>query len=200
MSVMAFDYDTFTTRNLGFVDETEQQLLQRSCIFVCGVGGMGGAAFMALVRAGVGRFIIADIDRFEVSNLNRQVFAFVDKVGEMKADVAAETARQINPPSRSKFWAQTGRRTCAEIARKCPIIVNGMDDIAAGVQLYRDRARRRRDRDRRLHVAPALGHAGAAGRSASRRTAWISDDGQGLARHHRRGPATGDDGARSSTS
>ena len=49
---MTFDYGSFTGRNLGFVDESEQQLLREASVFVCGVGGMGGAAFMALERAG----------------------------------------------------------------------------------------------------------------------------------------------------
>ena len=72
---MTFFYEAFTTRNIGFVDDREQQLLRQARVFVCGVGGMGGAAFMALVRAGIGRFVVSDIDRFEMSNLNRQVFS-----------------------------------------------------------------------------------------------------------------------------
>ena len=90
---MSFDYYSFTGRNIGFIDEREQQLLRQARVFVFGVGGMGGAAFMALARAGVGKFVIADIDRFEVSNLNRQVFAFADEVGREKATVAAEAAK-----------------------------------------------------------------------------------------------------------
>jgi molybdopterin-synthase adenylyltransferase len=137
MTVMAFDYETFTTRNIGFVDDLEQQMLREARVFVCGVGGMGGAAFMALVRAGVGRFVIADIDRFEVSNLNRQVFAFVDKVGQGKADVAAETAKRINPFIELEVLGEDWTVKLPQIARRCPIIINGMDDIAAGIHLYR---------------------------------------------------------------
>ncbi|SDF36160.1 hypothetical protein SAMN05216337_105258 [Bradyrhizobium brasilense] len=43
---MNFDYYSFTGRNIGFIDEHEQQLLRQARVFVCGVGGMGGAAFM----------------------------------------------------------------------------------------------------------------------------------------------------------
>jgi molybdopterin-synthase adenylyltransferase len=134
---MSFDYYSFTGRNIGFVDEREQQLLRQARVFVCGVGGMGGAAFMALVRAGVGKFVIADIDRFEVSNLNRQVFAFTDEVGQEKADVAAEAARRINPTVEIEVLGENWTDELAGIAARCPVIVNGMDDIAAGVHLYR---------------------------------------------------------------
>jgi molybdopterin-synthase adenylyltransferase len=134
---MSFDYYSFTGRNIGFIDEREQQLLREARVFVCGVGGMGGAAFMALVRAGVGKFVIADIDRFEVSNLNRQVFAFTDEVGHEKAEVAAEAARRINPTIEIEVLGETWTDELAEIVARCPVIVNGMDDIAAGVHLYR---------------------------------------------------------------
>lgn len=134
---MSFDYYSFTGRNLGFIDEREQQLLRQARVFVCGVGGMGGAAFMALARAGVGKFVIADIDRFEVSNLNRQVFAFADEVGREKAEVAAEAARRINPTIEIDVLGESWTSELSGIAERCPVIVNGMDDIAAGVHLYR---------------------------------------------------------------
>jgi molybdopterin-synthase adenylyltransferase len=134
---MSFDYYSFTGRNIGFVDEREQQLLRQARVFVCGVGGMGGAALMALARAGVGKFVIADIDRFEVSNLNRQVFAFADAVGREKAVVAAEAAKRINPTIEIEVLGESWTDELADIARRCPVIVNGMDDIAAGVHLYR---------------------------------------------------------------
>lgn len=134
---MSFDYYSFTGRNLGFIDEREQQLLRQTRVFVCGVGGMGGAAFMALARAGVGKFVIADIDRFEVSNLNRQVFAFADEVGREKAAVAAEAARRINPTIEIDVLGESWTSELSGIFERCPVIVNGMDDIAAGVHLYR---------------------------------------------------------------
>ena len=76
-----FDYGEMTTRNRGFVTGAEQEMLRDARVFIPGVGGMGGAAFMALVRAGVGKFVIADIDVFEISNLNRQLFSRADTIG-----------------------------------------------------------------------------------------------------------------------
>ena len=100
MSEPAFSYAEMTTRNAGFVTPAEQERLRAASVFIPGVGGMGGAAFMALVRAGIGRFTIADLDRFEVSNLNRQLFATLDTAGRLKAEAAAEAALRINPEVR----------------------------------------------------------------------------------------------------
>lgn len=107
-----FSYELFTTRNIGFVTEAEQARLRQATIFVCGVGGMVEPLFMALVRAGIGRFVIADIDVFEVSNLNRQVFANAGTVGRPKAEAAAEAARAINPEIEIEVLEPNGRSAC----------------------------------------------------------------------------------------
>lgn len=135
--IAGFGYESFTTRNIGFVSEAEQAALRAGCVFVCGVGGMGGAAFMALVRAGIGRFVIADIDVFEVSNLNRQVFAHAGTIGQPKAEAAAEAARAINPGIEIEVLGAEWAERLPEIAARCKVLVNGMDDIAAGLHLYR---------------------------------------------------------------
>jgi molybdopterin/thiamine biosynthesis adenylyltransferase len=106
----SFDYAEFTTRNIGFVSAAEQEKLRQSCVFVCGTGGMGGAALMGLARAGIGRLIVADIDTFEISNLNRQLFAFTDTVGRPKAEAAADAVRRINPGHRADRRARAGHR------------------------------------------------------------------------------------------
>ena len=134
---MSFDYDLFTTRNFGFVTKAEQERLHDGGVFVAGVGGMGGACFNTLVRAGVGRIAIADIDRFEISNLNRQVFAFTDTVGQEKAAAAAAAAKRINPELEIEVFGAEWTGRLPEIAARYPVIVNGCDDVAATVHLYR---------------------------------------------------------------
>lgn len=135
--VTDFDYAEFTTRNLGFVTKAEQAALKHGAVFVAGVGGMGGACFLALVRAGVGRFAVCDIDVFETSNLNRQVFAFTDTVGQDKAEVACAAARRINPNVEIERLGAEWVNRVADLAARYPVIVNGTDDIAAGIALYR---------------------------------------------------------------
>jgi hypothetical protein len=134
---MTFDYAVFTTRNFGFVTEAEQAALRRGSVFVAGVGGMGGACLASLARAGVGRLGFADIDVFEVSNLNRQVFANLDTIGREKAAASADAVRRINPEVEVEVMGGDWVQRLPDIASRYPVIVNGCDDVAATVQLYR---------------------------------------------------------------
>ncbi|SIN59725.1 ThiF family protein [Parasphingorhabdus marina DSM 22363] len=144
MTQETFSYEEMTTRNFGFVDAAEQQKLRNSSVFIPGVGGMGGAVFMALLRAGIGRFTIADLDGFEVSNLNRQLFANMDSVGVHKAKAAAREAKGINPGVEIAVLGGEWTEQLEEIVPNHDILVNGMDDAAAGVHLYRCAAKHRR--------------------------------------------------------
>jgi adenylyltransferase/sulfurtransferase len=53
-----------------------------------------------LAAAGVGEIIICDSDRVELSNLNRQLLHSEERIGELKAESAARTLRQLNPDIR----------------------------------------------------------------------------------------------------
>lgn len=136
MSV-AFSYEEFTQRNLGFVSADEQELLRRSDVLICGVGGMGGACLQALVRAGIGRFTLADFDTFEVSNLNRQVFSNLDTVGLGKIDATVRQVLRINPQLRIDTLGAEWPGRLDELLTRHSIVINGMDDVAAGIALYR---------------------------------------------------------------
>ncbi len=133
----SFDYDEFTGRNLGFVTPEQQALLRDGKVFVAGVGGMGGAAFLTLVRAGVGEVGIADIDTFELSNLNRQVVATLDTVDVDKAEASAALARRINPEIKLTVFGSEWIDCLHEITANYPIIINGTDDVKATIALYR---------------------------------------------------------------
>lgn len=142
ISDTSFDYAEMVGRNLGFVSAEEQGRLRDATVFVCGVGGMGGACLQSLVRAGLGGAIVADFDHFEVSNLNRQVFADLASVGRDKVDATAEALLRINPELRLVRYGRSWGDHLDEILSAAPLVVNGMDDVAAGIHLYR----RARDR------------------------------------------------------
>lgn len=92
-----WSYEAAFARNLGLLSVEDQRRLRRSCVAIAGLGGVGGVHLMTLVRLGVGRFILADPDRFETANFNRQCGARLDTLGRPKVEVMAEEARAINP-------------------------------------------------------------------------------------------------------
>lgn len=65
-------------------------------IGIAGAGGLGSNCAMHLVRMGFRRFVIADFDRVELSNLNRQFF-FAHQVGKMKVKALRDNLVAINP-------------------------------------------------------------------------------------------------------
>lgn len=72
------------------------EILQKSGIGIAGCGGLGSNAAVALVRAGIGKLILADFDVVEESNLNRQFF-FQSDIGKKKTEALAQHLKAINP-------------------------------------------------------------------------------------------------------
>ncbi|WP_108819291.1 ThiF family adenylyltransferase [Pseudovibrio sp. Alg231-02] len=134
---LPFSYDEFTGRNIGFLTPDQQEKLANATVFVCGTGGMGGACIMSLVRAGVGRLIIADLDGFEVSNLNRQLFATLDTIDQHKAEATKEACLKINPQVRVDIHREDWPEHIDSIMHSCDVAVNGCDDLGGSLLLYR---------------------------------------------------------------
>lgn len=134
---MSFSYAEFTNRNLGFVDAAGQEKLRNATVFVCGTGGMGGAAILALARAGIGKLILADIDTFEIGNMNRQVFAFLNTVDRHKAEATAEIIRTINPEIEVTVYKDDWPDHVEQSIAAAAVTINGTDDLAASLLLYR---------------------------------------------------------------
>ncbi len=74
-----------------------QERLRNSHALVVGVGGLGGPAAMYLAGAGVGRLTIADPDRVELSNLQRQIVLRTADLGRPKVEAARATLHALNP-------------------------------------------------------------------------------------------------------
>jgi sulfur carrier protein ThiS adenylyltransferase len=74
-------------------------ILRSGTVGIAGAGGLGSNAAVSLARAGLGALIIADFDRVEPSDLNRQYY-FREQVGKPKVDALLENLNRINPYSR----------------------------------------------------------------------------------------------------
>ena len=71
-------------------------VLRAAVVGIAGAGGLGSNAAVALARAGIGKLIIADHDRIEISNLNRQQY-FWAQIGKVKVRALLENLRKISP-------------------------------------------------------------------------------------------------------
>jgi sulfur-carrier protein adenylyltransferase/sulfurtransferase len=74
-----------------------QQKLAAARVLVIGAGGLGSPAALYLAAAGVGTLGIADFDRVENHNLQRQLLHDDSTVGELKVTSAARRLRSTNP-------------------------------------------------------------------------------------------------------
>ena len=83
-----------------------ERLAQRRVI-IFGVGGVGSWCAEALVRTGVHHLTIVDFDRVDVTNVNRQLMATTQTVGQPKVDALRERLLAINPEADIVALAQT---------------------------------------------------------------------------------------------
>ena len=87
------------SRHLALPDfgPAEQRQLTAARVMIIGVGGLGSPAALYLAAAGVGELVLADFDRVDLSNLQRQIAHSTDDLYELKVDSAADKMLAINP-------------------------------------------------------------------------------------------------------
>jgi hypothetical protein len=132
-----FSYNEAFSRNLGWTTETEQARLRGARVAVAGLGGVGGFHVLTLSRLGIGAFSIADFDRFDVPNFNRQAGATVSTLGRSKIEVLAEQARDINPESGLRLFPEGVN------ADNLDAFLDGVDVYVDGLDFFAFDARRK---------------------------------------------------------
>ena len=111
--------------------------LKRSRVAVFGVGGVGGMAAEALYRGGIGALELFDDDTVSLTNLNRQIVATHDTLGQYKVDAMAARLRTIAPeaeviPHRLFYTPESADEV--DLAR-FDYIVDAVDTVAAKLEL-----------------------------------------------------------------
>ena len=109
--------------------------LRASVVGIAGAGGLGTNVAISLARAGVGRLIIADFDRIEPSNLNRQQY-FIGQIGRRKVEALLENLKRINPFSEySVHDIKISAKNVGRIFGAADIIVEAFDKAEAKYML-----------------------------------------------------------------
>ena len=123
---LAFAREFFSCREKAVL-----AVLRQSSIGIAGAGGLGSNVAVSLARAGVGRLVIADFDKVEPSNLNRQQY-FIDQVGERKVEALRDNLLAINPYSLYEIHdTRVTRRNAAKIFARVDVLVEAFDRAEA---------------------------------------------------------------------
>ena len=88
------------SRTQLLLGQAAMERLGAAKVAIFGIGGVGGYTVEALVRSGVGSFVLIDDDKICLTNLNRQLIALRNTVGQDKVDVMKERVLSINPQAK----------------------------------------------------------------------------------------------------
>ena len=110
-----------------YLTECERRILESARVGIAGAGGLGSNVAMLLVRAGIRKFVIADFDEVNESNLNRQFF-FRGQVGEKKVEALARNLRLVEPDLELELCdARLTGGNVAEVFAGCDVVVEAFD-------------------------------------------------------------------------
>jgi molybdopterin-synthase adenylyltransferase len=115
-----------------------QERLGRSGILVIGLGGLGCPAAEYLASSGVGRLVLNDFDRVDLTNLPRQVLFDDSDIGSLKVDAAAGTLRRLNPEVTVECLSdRLGGAALAEAAQRVDIVLDCTDNFSTRLAINR---------------------------------------------------------------
>lgn len=101
--------------------------LKKAHVGIAGLGGLGSNTACALARNGIGKLTIADFDRVELSNINRQLYTLAD-IGKPKTQALTSILGGINPFCRIESHnVKITEENCADIFKDCDIICEAFD-------------------------------------------------------------------------
>ncbi|QGZ40584.1 ThiF family protein [Pseudoduganella flava] len=132
-----FNYDTFVTRNEGYIDPATQAKIRDTSLLIAG-NGLGSSTAICAARTGFRKFVLIDGDTVDAHNLNRQFFEF-DDIGAPKAEALKKHILRINPEAEVEaIVANLDKANAAELVGKVDIIFDTIDflDLEAILSLH----------------------------------------------------------------
>ena len=115
--------------------EDAQKKCSAATIAICGLGGLGSNIAISLARAGVGKLILIDFDRVDITNLHRQQYK-ANQIGMVKTDALSDNLKEIAPYI--DIESHTVRITdnnAVELLKDADIICEAFDDAECKAML-----------------------------------------------------------------
>ena len=115
--------------------EDVQKIFSSATVAICGLGGLGSNIAISLARAGVGKQILIDFDRVDITNLHRQQYK-ANQIGMAKTDALSDNLKEIAPYI--DIESHTVRITdnnAVELLKDADIICEAFDDAECKAML-----------------------------------------------------------------
>ena len=109
--------------------------LSSATVAICGLGGLGSNIAIALARAGIGKLLLIDFDRVDITNLHRQQYK-ANQIGFYKTEALAENLREIAPYTEVlTVTAKIAEDNFAEILKDADVICEAFDNVESKAML-----------------------------------------------------------------
>ncbi|MBQ7032952.1 MAG: tRNA threonylcarbamoyladenosine dehydratase [Clostridia bacterium] len=111
--------------------------LKKAYVCLFGIGGVGSYTAEAVARSGIGRIRLVDFDTVSPSNINRQLPATSETVGQKKAELVARRIRSINPEAEVEVVDLfcTPENVPEILPEKCDFVVDAIDTVSAKIAI-----------------------------------------------------------------
>ena len=125
-------------------------------VAVCGLGGLGSNIAITLARAGIGKLLLIDFDRVDITNLHRQQYK-ANQIGLYKADALAENLIEIAPYAEiTAVTAKITEENFADLLKEADVVCEAFDNAEAKAMLVNGVLEQRPD----CYLVAASGMAG----------------------------------------
>lgn len=115
--------------------EDVQKNFSSATVAICGLGGLGSNIAIALARAGIGKLILIDFDRVDITNLHRQQYK-ASQIGMNKTEALSENLKENAPYIEIEtHTVYISEDNTAELLKDADIICEAFDDAECKAML-----------------------------------------------------------------
>ena len=105
-----------------------QNKISATTVGICGLGGLGSNIAIALARAGIGKLVLIDFDKVDISNLHRQQYK-ISQIGMYKTEALRHNLKEINPYIETQIHTICiNEHNVKELLGDCDIICEAFDN------------------------------------------------------------------------
>lgn len=115
--------------------EELQKNFSAATVAICGLGGLGSNIAISLARAGIGKLILIDFDRVDITNLHRQQYK-ANQMGKYKTEALSENLKEIAPYIDIELHTvRITENNAMEFLKDADIICEAFDDAESKAEL-----------------------------------------------------------------